>query len=524
VASGDPRPSGVVLWTKVDPAAAPGGSGELRVAYEIAATPEFTTPLVRGVAVTHPRRDHTVKVAVDEAVLRPFTTYYYRFIVAGTASRTGRFKTLPAPGDRPERIRLGYLSCQDYSNGYYTALAHFAHEDLDYVVHLGDYIYETTHEASFQLAQVRRVRLPSGRDRAQDLADYRYLYRTYKSDPHLQEVHERFAMISVWDDHEFANDGYGAHHTDTGDVTRNYAPQRRQDANQAWAEYTAAGPAFDAGRGPVDSLRIYRSFAFGDLIELVLTDERLYRAGPPCGLGVFDRFLSRGCPDRLDPERTMLGAEQREWFLERVTGSRAVWKMWGNQVMAMQLKFSNAWVRRLFPFLPATDLYFNLDQWDGYPAERARLLGTIQRAGVENFVTITGDMHAFGAGYLKPDFDDPGSPPAGVCLMGSSVTSSTYVEMFTFGLGGLVVPPSSHLTDALVSGNPHLRYFNAAAHGYVVMDVTRDEITATMKAVSGIRSPAARLIQLKEFRVPRGQTRLIDASTGREARQAPSRA
>jgi alkaline phosphatase D len=508
VASGDPQPTGIVLWTRIDPAAVSTAGGQARVAYEIAAEPTFARPLARGLALTDAGRDWTVKVRVDEPVLTPFTTHYYRFIADGTASRTGRFKTLPAPGDRPERIRFGYLSCQDFTNGYYTALDHLADEELDFVVHLGDYIYETTADAAFQLGQVRRLRLPGGKTRAETLDDYRFLYRTYKSDRNLQRVHERFATIQIWDDHEFANDAYGIHDTDTASEPTNRAPQRRQAANQAWAEYTPAGPAFDGSRGPIDSLRIYRSFQFGDLIDLVLTDERLYREGPPCGLGTFDKYLTRGCPSRLDPARTMLGREQRDWFLEQITGSDAIWKIWGNQVMLMQLKFSNSWVRKLFPSLPPVDLFLNLDQWDGYPVERARVLGAIREANVKNFVTITGDLHSFGAGHLRADFDDPASPNVGVCVMGGSVTSSNVVETATFGVGGIVVPPITDFSAALVGCNPHIKYFNSATHGYVTMDVTREKITATMTSLGTVRLPWSWRSSLRQFEIHNGVSRL----------------
>jgi alkaline phosphatase D len=512
VASGDPQPRGVVLWTRLDPAALPGGGGQIQVAYEIAEDEGFTRTVVRGVALTQAGRDWTVKVQVAHEALAPFSTYHYRFIVDGTASRTGRFKTRPAAGDRPERVRFGYISCQDYTNGHYTALAALAEEELDFVVHLGDYIYETTADAAFQLGQVRRLRLPGGGTRAVTLDDYRFLYRAYKADRNLQRVHERFAVIQIWDDHEFANDAYGVHHSDTDDEAANRAPERRLAANQAWAEYTAAGPAFDAAGGPIDSLRIYRSFAFGDLVDLVLTDERLYRDGPPCGLGTFDKYLTRGCPARLDPARTMLGAEQRDWFVERVTGSNAVWKVWANQVMLMQLELSNAWVRRLFPQLPQLDLYLNLDQWDGYPAERQRVLGAIREAGVRNFVTITGDLHSFGAGHLKADFDDPASPNLGVCVLGGSVTSSNVVETATFGLGGILVPPATEFTAALVGSNPHLRYFNSATHGYVVMDVDRERISATLTSVGTIRLPWSWTSTLRRFEIPRDEPRLLTPS------------
>lgn len=236
VASGDPRPNGIVLWTRLAPEAVPGSQRRrAKVAYEISRDERFRHPVLRGLAETDPGRDYTLKVQVERDELNPFQTYYYRFIFSGTASRTGRFKTLPAPEASLERLRFGYTSCQDYTNGYYNALRYLSEEDIDYVVHLGDYIYETVSEESFQGGgpPERQFTLPSGRERAETLEDYRYLYKKYKSDPNLQRLHERYAMINIWDDHEFANDCYGTYDSDTTDETQNNDPQRRQAANRA---------------------------------------------------------------------------------------------------------------------------------------------------------------------------------------------------------------------------------------------------------------------------------------------------
>jgi alkaline phosphatase D len=512
VASGDPATHGVVLWTKVDPAAIPGG-GSAEVAYEVAPEGQgFGNPVLRGVAGADPGKDWTVKVKIEHDALNPFSTYEYRFILDGTASRTGRFKTLPAPDAQVPAIRFGYVSCQDYTNGFYNAHRYLADEDLDFVVHLGDYIYESVHDGSFQNGQVRPIKLPSGRDHAEELVDYRDLYKIYKSDPDLQRLHERFSFVSIWDDHEFANDSYGAYDTDSDNEGQNFAPERRLAANQAWAEYTPTAVGFNPDGGPIGSIQLYRSLQFGDLIDLVLTDERLYRDKPPCGIG--RRYVSLGCPARTSASRSMLGEEQRDWFVDQITGSSRVWKIWANEVMCMQLKLSAKFISDLFPWLPPINLYLNLDQWDGFPAERSRILAAIRDAGVQNFVGITGDLHSFGAGYLRPDFDKPDTPPVGVSLLGGSVTSGNLTEMVTFGLGGIIVPPETELTPALVGSNPHLAYFNSSTHGYVVMDVTRDSITATMKAVSTIRSQQAQLLTLRQFQVPAGQTQLITTDRG----------
>jgi alkaline phosphatase D len=464
-----------------------------------------------------------VKVRVTARALKPWRTYYYRFIVGGTASRTGRFRTLPAPGAALAGLRFGYISCQDYTNGYYTALRHLANEDIDFVVHLGDYIYETTADSSFQGAQVREIALPGGATRAETLADYRALYKTYRTDPDLQRLHERFTMIQIWDDHEFANDSYGAYDTDSEDEAANHAPERKLASVRAWSEYSTAGARFDPAGGPTGAITIYRTLRFGGLMDLVLTDERTYRGKPPCGLGLLDMYATPGCPERLSPSRTMLGTRQRDWFTDQITSSTATWKVWGNEVMLMQFKLLDIYLKQLFPHLyegkaksdGRFSVFFNMDQWDGFPAERTRLLTAFRDANVENLVTITGDLHSFGAGYLRPDFDDPSQDPIGVSLLGGSVTSSNFVEMATFGQGGLIVPPETELTWALRGSNPHLEYFNSAAHGYVVMDVAPSGITATMKAVRSIRTAETpELLTLRTFRIGEGRASLATVDRG----------
>jgi alkaline phosphatase D len=514
VAAGDPRPNGAVLWTRLAPQ-----SGPARVAVQVAEDAAFSRVLARGVVTTDAARDWTVKVQASSSKLRPHTTYHYRFIFNKTASRPGRFKTLPAPDAPVERLRFAFISCQDYTNGYYTALRHLAAEDVDFVVHLGDYIYETVRDVSFQAGQVRPIALPSGRDRAEDLADYRFLYRTYRSDEDLQRVHERFAFISIWDDHEFANDCYREYDTDSTDEAANRAAQRRQDANRAWSEYIPAGVEFDPARDPLSSLRIYRSFQFGTLLELALTDERLYRDGPPCGLATQDRYLTPGCPERTNPARSMLGGAQRQWLLDTLTRSSRTWKIWGNQVMVMQFKFTRDHVASLFPALPGagrSDVFFTIDAWDGYPAERAQLLRALRAAGTRNVVTITGDIHTFIAGYQKEDFEDPQSPPVAPCFVAGSVTSSNFNEIVTLGLGGQRMPPLAELTAAARTSNPHMEYLNSSGHGYNLVEVSPEALVCTMKSVDTVRQPQANLYTLKVFRVPRDRVVIQDV-TGRAA-------
>ncbi len=500
VASGDPQPNGITLWTRLAPQVSTA-----KVAIEISTTPSFSGQLLRGVTVTtDAKQDYTVKARISSLKLKSFQTYYYRFIYKGVASRTGRFKTLPRPNANIGKVRFAYVSCQDYTNGYYNAFAYLANEEVDFVVHLGDYIYETVSDPSFQKSQVRPIKLPSDRVRAETLEDYRFLYKTYKSDPNLQRVHERFAFINIWDDHEFANDAYRVFDTDSTAQQNNRDPKRRQAANQAWFEYTPISVPFNPSKGPLQSLSIYRSFAFGNLMELVMTDERLYRDGPPCGLETNQRYLTPGCANRTNPDRTMLGKTQREWFLDKILKSPRIWKVWGNQVMVMQLKVLGEFASIVLG-KPTPDLFITLDQWDGYPAERTQLLTALRDAQVKNFVTITGDFHTFVAGYQKVNFDKLLEPPVGVCFMGGSITSSNVAEKPSFGGSGLSIPPIEQITQVLRASNPHVKYFNSATHGYNVIEVTPQALTCTMKAVDTIKKPQAKLNTLKVFRVPRDQ-------------------
>ena len=539
VASGDPRPNGIVLWTRL----APTDRGKVKVAYEVArvSDEDFKEPVLRGMAETGPERDHTVKVQLEREELQPFEEYRYRFIFRGASSRTGRFKTLPAPDASVPEVRFGYVSCQDYTNGYYNALGYLAGEDVDYVVHLGDYIYETVPPEGGSNAfqgggpPERYFQFPKdtpGDDglEATTLRDYRFAYKKYRSDRDLQRLHESFAMISVWDDHEFANDGWGVHPSDQENPPAQ--PERRSDANQAWAEYTPTGIAYEPGvEDPLEEIQIYRTFLFGDLMELVMTDERLYRDSHPCGEQTTDKYLTPGCDAMDEPGRTMLGERQKEYFLDKITGSTRQWKLWGNETMVMQLKLANTFLgggeRSVFPEVPQSDrtggVYLSLDQWDGYQSERQEIAQRIRQSGTENFVTITGDIHTFIAGYVKEDYQNPlNEPPnaVGTAFVVGSVTSSNLAEL-VLGAGNGGVGDNSRypeLTqDALSTlqtalnkpSNPHFEFIDSSTHGYNIMRVGPEALTCTMKAVSTIQQPEAELYTLAEFRVPAGEREIV---------------
>jgi alkaline phosphatase D len=484
VASGDPAPDGAVLWTRLEPSPA----GPVPVVWEIARDAAMRDVVAGGRAVAEARGDWTVKVRVRSPALTPFTTYWYRFRALGAASRIGRVTTLPDPAAALDRLRLGYVSCQDYTAGRFTALRALAASDVDYVVHLGDYIYETVGDPDFQNRgpRARRLRLPDGKLRAETLDDYRWLYRTYRADPDLQRLHERHTVIAIWDDHEFANDGYGVHDTDSADESANADPRRRSAASQAWNEYMPADVPFRPEAPPTEQIRIYRSFVFGDLAELVLTDERLYRDGPPCGLLRSQRYATRGCRGQHAPDRTMLGAEQRAWLIERLTTSTRRWKLWGNETMLMPFRLPGWLAHRMHPHEGDTplldDVYVSLDQWDGYQAERADLTAAL--SAVSGLVVLTGDLHSFISGTLR----SPDGREVARCLMVGSATSANLAEM----VAGRTLPSLPLPLGALVrSANPHLDYVNSSTHGFSVVDIEHRRVRCRMTAVSGVRGARA---------------------------------
>lgn len=558
VAAGDPTSSGAILWTRIDPELVPGiraadydpalvqwldGASDSPqdavrraiddgtfVMVEIATTRDFSQVALRGYTPIWRDYDNVVKVDTDGR-LAPQKTYYYRFITkTGHVSPIGRFRTLASKESHLDSLRFAYVSCQDYTNGYYHALRFAAEEEVDFVIHLGDYIYESVGDPSYQNPLPdRQIRLPSGQPKAFTIEDYRTLYRTYKSDPDLRKLHERHAMISIWDDHEFANDAY--YPAVAPDDSLKSHPDRRQIANRVWFEYTPARIQFDPGKSFKDSIRIYRSIQVGNLAEFIFTDERLYRSSHPCGEETLDRYFSAGCPRMYDPAQTMLGAgvsQQKEWFLHRIKNSDSLWKIWGNEVQFTPLK--------------ALTRYVNLDAWDGFAGERKEITQTLKDAGIKNFITITGDLHTFEANLIMEDYQkDPGDAAVGIEFMVGSVTSSNLSDMIyqaatNTALGahsnplpleaiqeiirrilGVTTPLTRSLVDFVVdklngiiqTENPWIKLFNSTTHGYCVMELTPYKATWTAYSVDDTKSrDAGDKSLLFQCEVPKDQARI----------------
>ena len=364
VASGDPTSSGVILWTHIKDSVYDGISP---LYFEVSHDRSFSRIVLQGVVKAEDfssERDHTINLDLN-GKLRKYTTYYYRFIYRNTVSRVGRCKTLPGSHDSLNKLRFAVVTCQDYTTGYYNAYSHLAKESLDFVLHLGDFIYEYDRYEGFESAVVRPIQLPSGEKVAMDLRDYRHLYRTYRSDPNLQRAMENHTFIITWDDHETADDVYWDYSRDTlgaphhpyqkeYDNNTDLLRQLRRDAQRAWIEYIPARVEVDESAShALDYLKLYRKFKVGRLLDLFITDSRTYRSQQPCGDG--NAWENYWCYDYEKTSQTMLGREQRNWLINGLTGSNATWKVWGNQTLLAQLAMT---------VLGHQVAYANYDAWD----------------------------------------------------------------------------------------------------------------------------------------------------------------
>jgi alkaline phosphatase D len=474
-----------IIWTRTNNDPSP-------LVWQVAEDQNFEKILIQDVVTPSQDTDFCVKIKVQN--LQPGKRYYYRFIKDNLFSPHGTFKTIP---ENLDRIKFAFVSCQDYSNGFYSAWYHLAQEDLDFVVHLGDYIYETVGEPTFQYAQMRKIEL-NEKGVALYLNDYQKLYKIYRSDRYLQMAHEKFPFYIIWDDHEFANDSFQVGSPDNGkDVFSGIdQPQRRRDASRVWWEYMPADIFFDPKEeDPKKQIRIYRSFRFGSLAKLILTDERLYRSPHPCGEGSVGQRYVAFC-ENIE-KTSMLGDEQLDWFLKELSEQEdIIWKVHGNEVCISQM-------------LLGKNSFLNLDQWDGYASERRKILNYISqnKTKVRNYLVVTGDLHTFVAGNLYDDFESP-RDNVGVEFAGTSITSSN--------LGSLLRVDEKTLEEIekkILDFNKNLVYFNSHYHGYATCEITKDEAIIEFWRVSSIEEPEVEKTQkflAKRFRVKQGENKIED--------------
>jgi alkaline phosphatase D len=498
VASGDPLPDRVVLWTRV-PEAAQRPLGEMvAVHYQVAISPDFSSGSItaEGELKTNGSVDYTVKVMADG--LASATPYYYRFFTdTGYQSVVGQTKTAPAPDAHPQAVSFAYVSCQNFTQGFYTVYAHLAREQVDFCVHLGDNIYEAGH-VGLEHGHVREDNIGDGQ--AADLGTYRQKYQLYLSDPHLREVRRRFPWIVLWDDHELANNY-------AGPQVSQQDPQRQRDAYTAFLEYMPVQPIVPLSPDDPPHVRLYRQLAFGDLLEVFALDERQYRDGLACERDL----LITGCPELEEPTRTMLGEAQRGWLQSTLQMSKAQWKCLLSEVMMMRLAVINqrgSLAERLplsvlrQPGAIDQDVYVNLDAWDGYPNERAQLLQFVADQGLRNVAVCTGDIHNCYAGILRPDFKNSSAAAVGVEFVGASVSS--------FGIAEIAGQDLTALGRRLVPQvNPHIAYLDLKRHVYTKVIVSPTQMDVRYIAVKTVAQPASSAFLLQRFIVPNGESRII---------------
>jgi len=468
VASGDPYQESVVIWTRVTPLSM---TDEISVEWEIALDADFTNQVNSGVLLTNPSKDYTVKAIIDGLLAN--TTYYYRFKALDSYSITGTTKTLPSD-DGP--VNLAVVSCSNVEFGYFNAYAAICQEEINAVIHLGDYLYEygpgTYGDTSFHRKNIPPHEIIS-------LQDYRDRYSQYRLDPDLRRLHAHAPFINVWDDHEITNNAYqsGAenHQPDEGDYE-----ERKAIAKQTYYEWL-----------PIrEGDTHYRKFRFGSTMELFMLDERL--------AGRTMQADSITDPRRFEEDQKLLGDMQMNWLTEGLQSSTSTWKVIGNQVI---FSYSD-WGYEGFSQ--------NMDAWDGYPNDQKTLSDAVVTNDIDNLVFITGDTHTAWAFEATSDpfkTYDPltGAGAIGVELGVTSITSANSDERFPTDL---VKAHEGKIANSPI--NPHLKYINMRDHGYLLLSISQDHIRADYKIVSTLKEKGFTISTDKSYRVNEGTTQLIE--------------
>ncbi|HET9424364.1 MAG TPA: alkaline phosphatase D family protein [Gemmatimonadaceae bacterium] len=448
VASGDPGPDGVVLWTRLSPRPleADGGmtAGRVAVRWEVAEDEAFSRIVKRGTATATPELSWSVHV--DVGGLRPDRWYFYRFMSGDATSETGRTRTTPAR-DAATPLRFAFVSCQHYEQGLYTAYRHLATEGVDLVAHLGDYIYETPPAAG-------RVRAHTG-PLLMQLDDYRRRYAQYKADPYLRAAHAAAPWVVTWDDHEVSNNYAGLIAADTT-LTTDVMRARRAAAYRAWWEHQ---PVRLPASGDWSNLSITRRMDWGTVARFSVLDTRQFRSDQACGDG--SRVVP--CGEWADPSRTMMGERQEKWLYDGLS-SRASWQVLANQVMVAP-----------FDSLAGDGERVSMDQWSGYPVARDRLLGEIAKRAPNRTVVLTGDIHSSWVNELRSSFSAADTPVVAAEFVGTSISSG--------GDGS-----DRNVVERVTEDNRHVMWQNGR-RGYATCTVTAAEWRTEYRTLGFVTKP-----------------------------------
>lgn len=540
VASGDPKATSVVFWTRCVRAAA-SDTSNIGLRLEVSPTADFAATVAVVELVATSEFDNTVRAKVTN--LSPNTRYFYRFVAGFDISPVGQTKTAPAATATPSEVRFGWFTCQDWSINHWGAMELLVNENIDFLVHLGDYVYETV-GAAFQTGAAEpahtKITLPNGKRLsdgsvyADSVEDYRTLYRTYRSDARLQALHAKFPIIPIWDDHEFSDDCWQDHQSYTNANVQETS--RRRNASQAWAEYMPVDfgdVSFSLNASGYANIRIYRDFQFGTLMHLIMTDQRLYRddhivneatyarligSDPVNGRdGVGSRyFVPQPILAAFEAQQTtalgrtpsILGTTQTEWWKNTLKNSTATWKVWGNEV-TMTRQWAD--LRQSAPS-PFNQLFvINADCWDGYPSHRNELMGFVRDNNIKNLMMVTGDLHAFQVGVIRDTQLASGTPVA-VDFVAAGISSSS---VYTFYRQGAGTTPLAQLVTSpalwngfLQANNPDFAYLDQDAQGYAVASVTASAFTVWFNKVKPLNAdgskPASPLLKRTRISVAAG--------------------
>ncbi|MPQ57209.1 alkaline phosphatase [Duganella sp. FT27W] len=535
VASGDPRADSILLWTRAVPAAADnvavapaGQDGAIRLLVTAGDNSAAlgSNAVLAGAPVVDVhlpllgQYDNTVRHKVTG--LAPGVVYYYQFVAGDTRSNVGRFKTAPAATADVAQLQFVYMTCQDWSVNHWGAMTSIAAEQLDFIVHLGDYIYETVGD-DFQLGAVESrhgaLTLPDGVAKAgsstakyaNTLADYRYLYKQYRTDPRLQALHERFAFIAVWDDHEFTDDSWQDAQTYDGstnaDGTDLHQSSRRRNANQAWFEFMPADVSFDAADSSFQNIRIYRDFQFGKLMQLVMTDQRLYRSDhiiPESSINpATGKPLGRIGSRYLVPQQTLaaveaqkiagataagqaplagvsiLGNTQRQWWMDKMKAATSTWKLWGNEVSLLRMGMNGIdAIATLLALNAVPTVAAQVGTTAGATAGNVALAGAIVAAAIAGATAGTAQN---GAVAIMTAALSGGAAQA---QAGAGVAAG-----LTATQAGLAVAVYAAVTTAAAGGAAATAQAGAAAQtiafGYIKQDVQANGAASSFVAASG---------------------------------------
>lgn len=477
VASGYPTPGSVVLWTRIAPAPQQPDGGiaaqaVIPVTWELATDEPMKQVVQKDVYYATPEWAHSVHV--EPTGLEPGRDYWYRFTAGGVRSAIGHTRTAPRADDDNASLRIAVASCQQYEHGYYVAYRHMLDDQLDLIVHVGDYIYETSWGN-----QIRSHGAPE----AVTLADYRQRYALYRGEKELQDAHAACPWVVTWDDHEVDNDY-------AGDVAEEDDPAEWFLARRA-AAYRAYYEHMPLPRRAVPfgaQMRLFAQRSFGQLASLMLLDSRQYRSPLACTQPAFRGSRTVNCDELHDAQRTKLGNVQESWATRQMARSRARWNI-----------FAQGTVMAYVDEKAGSGESFWNDGWNGYPAARTRFIDSIVQTGVRDPVILSGDIHSFIAANHHGTPADRSSPVVASEFVTTSITSQAI---------------SQASLDARRAENPNLLFANSERRGYVLLDLSRERLRADLIAMNSVTDrTAGRLVQ-RSFVVESGKAGIAEASSG----------